>query len=39
MGEMAGGKAGIISIAERKRKSPIGVVTVVTGDVTACRMD
>jgi hypothetical protein len=34
---MEGGReGGFISIAERKRKQPIGVVTIVTVDVNTC---
>jgi hypothetical protein len=29
----------IPSIAERKRKQPIGVVTIVTSDITPCQSD
>ena len=34
-----GGQGFIPSIAERKRKQPIGVVTMVTGDVSPCQID
>ncbi len=34
-----GGQGFIPSIAERKRKQPIGVVTIVTGDVSPFQID
>jgi hypothetical protein len=34
-----GGRGRVISIAETKRKQPIGVVTVVTLDVSVCQPD
>jgi hypothetical protein len=40
MERMEGGRVGFIpSISERKRKQPIGVVTLVTHDATPCRME
>jgi hypothetical protein len=32
-------EGGVISIAERKRRQPLGVVTVVTLDVNCCQID
>jgi hypothetical protein len=36
---MEGWRAWFISIAERKRKTPIGVVTIVTCDITPCKTE